>query len=151
MSVISPSQAQREHRCQGLSLQAVNNTTIATYGTCSLTLDLGLRLTFRQIFIIANIGTPILGVDFLNRNGLLVNMQRQHLIDPVTQLKVQGITCIDASSPSPSLLPKKPVSDYLTILLEFPSITRPYSGDLQIKHDVTHHIETTGSPVHART
>ena len=151
VSVIPPSQAQREHRCQGLSLQAVNNTTIATYGTRSLTLDLGLRRTFRWVFVIADVGTPILGADFLKHNGLLVNMRCQRLTDPVTQLKVQGITSLDASSPSPLLLSKKPVSDYETILSEFPSITRPYSGNLQIKHSVTHHIETAGPPVCART
>ena len=71
-------------------------------------------------------------------------------MDPVTQLNVHGIASLDASPPSPIRLSKKPTSDYEMILSQFPSITRPYSSNLQIKHSVTHHIETTGPPVCAR-
>lgn len=42
-SVIPPSPAERKHRQERSSLQAVNGTPIATYGSRSLTLDLGLR------------------------------------------------------------------------------------------------------------
>ena len=42
-------------------LQAVNNSPIRTYATRSLTLNLGLHRTFRWLFVIADITTPILG------------------------------------------------------------------------------------------
>ena len=42
VSAVPRSRTQQRVQCQGPSLQAVNNTTIKTYGTCSLTLDLGL-------------------------------------------------------------------------------------------------------------
>ena len=55
VSIVPPTPTDRLHRQTGPSLQAVNNTTIATYGTRSLTLNLGLRRTFRWIFVIANV------------------------------------------------------------------------------------------------
>ena len=60
VSVIPPSRSERNHKQDYLSLQAVNGTTISTFGTHSLTLDLGLRRTFRLVFIIASVKSPIL-------------------------------------------------------------------------------------------
>ena len=150
VSAVPRSRAHQRTQCQGPALQAVNNTTIATYGTCSLTLDLGLRRTFRWVFIIADVSKPILGADFLKHFGLLVDMRAQRLTDSATQLKVQGITSSVASSFVLSLLPQQPLSDFERILREYPSITCPYNNDVVIKHDVTHHIETKGPPVCAK-
>ena len=47
VSVIPPSPTERKHRQERSGLQAVNGTPIATFGSRSLTLDLGLRRTFR--------------------------------------------------------------------------------------------------------
>ena len=126
---------------KGPGLQAINKTTIATYGNCSLTLDLGLRRTFRWIFIIADVAKPVLGADFLQHYGLTVDMRTQRLTDRLTQLRVQGIASSVTSSLVLSLLPKQPKSDYEKILLDFPSITRPYNGNMEVKHDVTHHVD----------
>ena len=150
VSAIPRSHVQPRVTCQGPGLQAVNNTTIATYGTRSLTLDLGLRRTFRWVFIIADVSKPILGADFLKHYGLLVDMRSQRLTDSLTQLKVQGMTSSVTSSLVLSLLPQQPVTEYEKILRDFPSVTRPYNHDVEIKHDVTHHIETKGPPVSAR-
>ena len=73
VSSVPQSHTQQKHQCQGPSLQAVNNTRSSTYGTCSLTLDLGLRHTFRWVFIITDISKRILSVDFLKHYGLLVS------------------------------------------------------------------------------
>ena len=62
--VVPPSRTNHVHRQDSLTLQAVNNTTITTYGTRSLTLHFGLRRTFRWVFIIADVKNPILGADF---------------------------------------------------------------------------------------
>ena len=52
VSVIPPSATDRTKQ-DLFSLQAVNNTPIATHGNKLLTLNLGLRRPFRWIFIIA--------------------------------------------------------------------------------------------------
>ena len=80
VSVITPSVLKKQCQ-QELTLQAANNSSIATYGKKSLTLDLGLRRTFQWVFVTANVTVPILGADFLRHFGLLVDMQHHRLID----------------------------------------------------------------------
>ena len=109
VSVIPPSQYERRQPSDHFTLQAVNNTPIATYGTRSLTLDLGLRRTFRWVFVVANVKHPILGADFLRHFSLLVDMRHHHLADGLTQLSVQGVIC-SARSPSPTILPRESTS-----------------------------------------
>ena len=147
VSVIPPTSSQRKLRQDGFQLQAVNNSSIATYGNQSLTLDLGLRISFRWIFVIADVQSPILGADFLRHFGLLVDLRHSHLSDEVTQLKVQGILST-ISSPTPTLLPTQPATEFHAILVEFPELVNPYCQDQPVKH---HHIVTTGPPVRART
>ena len=106
VSVLPPSRTERKHPQDNLTLQAVNSSPIATYGTRSLTLDLGLRRTFRWVFILANVEQPILGADFLRHFNLLVDMTHTRLVDATTQLHIQGILS-KATSPHPSILPLK--------------------------------------------
>ena len=85
VSVIPPSAAERKHP-QTLQLQAVNHTSISTYGIRSLTLNLGLQCTFRWAFIVADVRKPILGADFLHNFSLLVDIKHHQLLDGLTQL-----------------------------------------------------------------
>ena len=150
VSVIPPSQGhRRRHPANHLTLQAVNNTPITTYGSRSLTLDLGLCRTFPWVFVVANVKHPILGADFLRNYSLLVDMQNQCLADSLTQLKVHGVLC-GITSHSPTLLPQRTTSVYDKLLAEFPTIIRPCLVNTPVKHDVKHHISTTGPPTTAR-
>ena len=63
---------------------------------------------------------------------------------------MQGIVS-QGISLSPTLLPRKPANASEAILAEFPAVTQPYSIGQPIKHDVTHHITTTGPPATGRT
>ncbi len=153
VSVVRPLHTERLLPRLDLNLQAVNNTAIASYGVRSLTLDLdfGLRRTFRWAFVIADVKQPILGADFLQHFGLLVDVRHNQLSDSATQLKVQGITSHTHTSPGISLLPKDPNNDFLALLSRFPTVTQASFSDCPRKHSVCHHIETTGSPVSSRT
>ena len=150
VSIIPPSRNEKAHRHDNFSLQAVNNTTITTYGTRSLTLYLGLRCTLRWVFIIADVKKPILGADFLRNFGLLVDVKHNRLSDTRTLLKVQGIVS-HTSSLRPSLHAREPENEFSALLAEFPAVPQAWSSERPVKHNVTHHIETTGSPVSART
>ena len=88
---------------------------------------------------------PILGADFLQRFGLLINTKRRQLSDATMQLHVQGILTSDPSS-SPTLRPRDSGDPYNKLLSEFPLLTQVCSPDNPILH-VTHHIEMTGHPV----
>ena len=151
VSVLPPSPSDRRHPPDKLSLMAVNNTPIATYGKRSLTLNLGLRRSLRWIFVIADVRQPIRGADFLRHFGLLVDMKQHQLMDSATHFHVQGILSTD-SSPHPSVCLKHTNDPYHSLLSEFPlpRLTRVCSPDSPILHDVTHHIETTGRPISAR-
>ncbi len=154
VSVIPPSRTERIiHRQENLSLQAVNNSAIATYGTRSLTLDLSLRHTFRWLFIIVDVRQPILSADFICNFRLLVDVRHKRLADTVTQLKVKGIAS-HTPSPSPSLRPSQPENDFSALLSEFLAVTQACSSECPVKHDVTHHWSTrcsTHSPTGSRT
>ena len=148
VSVIPPSHTD-QHTSDTLTLTAVNNTPICTYCKRSLTLNLGLRRSLPWIFIFADVQKPILGAAFLRHFALLVDMQNRKLIDSHTQLYIQGIIT-HVSSPSPSICPKNTPDPYLNLLAEFPALTQVCSPDTPVRHDLTHHIETTGPPVSAR-
>ena len=149
VSVIPPSSSDHTHVSDQLTLLAVNNTHITTYGTRSLTLNLSLRRKFQWIFIIASVQKPIIGADFLRHFGLLVDMSKRQLTDSSTLLRIHGIATQD-SSPSPYITPKNPDSPYLKLLSHFPAIMQVCSPNTAVKHDITHHIETTGPPAFAR-
>ncbi len=126
VSVIPLTLSKRKSPPDKLTLIAVNNTPITTYGKQSLTLNLGLRRSFSWIFIIADVQRPILGADFLRHFGLSVNMKHCRLSDAVTNLCIQGILSSD-SSPSPSIVPKTQNDPYLQLLAECPALTRLYT------------------------
>ena len=75
----------------GLTLQAVNNSPIMAFGNCSITLNIGLRRSFRWMFVIADVKHAILGADFLRRYNLLVDVKHNALIDTLTHLQVHGL------------------------------------------------------------
>ena len=60
-------------------LYAANSTKIATYGSKLISLDFGLRRAFVWNFVVADVSRPILGADFLERFGLLVDVKNQTL------------------------------------------------------------------------
>lgn len=160
VSIIPSSRIAHQSRQDDLNLHAVDGSSIMTCGTQSLTLKLGLRRTFRWIFILADVshpiigadfiladvGHPIIGADFLRHFGLLVDMKRSRHLDTITQLHVQGITTrMSSPHPVPNLHHSSSVYD--SILAEFPGFIQPCSYDHPAKHTVTHHIVTTGPPV----
>ena len=150
VSVLPATSADRRHPpLPDRSLSAVNGSSIATYGTRSLTVSLGLRRRFRWIFVVADVQQAILGADFLHFHRLNVDMRARSLVDGVTQLSCPAtIAHVSATRPSVNLTTvPEPVKDLLS---SFPSITRPYSAAVPVKHTVEHHLPTNGAPVHAR-
>ena len=149
VSVVPPSRTERLHQRQDINLQAVNNTKIATYGMRSVSLELGLRRTFRWVFVIANVKKPILGADFLHHFNLLVDMRHYRLLDGLTNLTVQG-TATREPRLSPKLQSCQPENKFTALLRDFPSVTQVSSSEQPVQHAVTHHIKTNGPPVSAR-
>ncbi|CAG9138302.1 unnamed protein product [Plutella xylostella] len=128
-------------------LYAANDTPINTYGERTPRLDLGLRRCFQWTFIVADVKTSILGADFLRNFKLLVDLHKKKLVDRITELAVDTI---EVRTSEESIYVISPDQVYHSILTKFPDILRPMSLKAPAKHDVIHHIETTGPPVYAK-
>ena len=147
VSVLPPS-ATEKRKPAPMILQAVNKSTISTFGEKSMTLDIGLRRSYRWIFIIADLPIPILGADFLAHFGLRVDVRNHKLIDTTTGLTLHGLQST-AVSPCPVFhIPAS--TPYNELLRKFPNISRPCYNESAVKHSVTHHIRTTGPSVFCR-
>lgn len=128
-------------------LFAANGTRIATYGTIAVHLNLSLQRAFKWHFTVADVKTPIIGMDFLCYFGLLVDLRNKRLIDSTTQLSSKGYA---DTNDEPSAKAIFGDSRYHWLLAEFPDLTRPPSfGKEKARHSVLHHIETT--PGHPST
>ena len=66
-----------------------------------------------------------------------------------TELQTEGIIS-HVVSLSPSFSLQHSTTEYAALLAEFPAVTKPCVSPQPVRHTVTHHICTTGSPVHAR-
>ena len=84
LSVIPPSLTNRRNLDPGFTLQAVNKTSISTYGRRLLSLNFGLRRNFSFVFVIADVSTALLGADFLDTFDLKVDVRRSRLENHAT-------------------------------------------------------------------
>ncbi|BHF83927.1 hypothetical protein SprV_0902707600 [Sparganum proliferum] len=149
ISVVPPTAADRRFPSPGLHLQAANCSPIPTFGSLSLTLNIGLRRSFAWIFVIADVPHAILGSDFLAEFDLLVDCRRARLLDRTTGLFVRGLTPFTAPT-NLSVLDTDIASLFRQLLLSHPNIINPKFRSGEVQHDVVHHIRTSGPPVFAR-
>ena len=131
------------HKCV-YELFAANSTTIATYGTIAVNLDLSLRRSFKWRMIVADVDTPIIGMDFLAFYGLLVDAKNKRLIDATTGLTTKGQAASGSYISVKTIMGK---TNYHCILAEFSDVTRPAGFEKECpKHDIKHYIKTTSGP-----
>ena len=111
--------------------------------------NFSLRRDFAWQFVVADVETPIIGIDFLAHYNLLIDPRNRRLIDATTNLSTYGKV---ANENLPSVKTVVGDSPYHRLLAEFPDLTRPAVFRRgTVKHSVVHHIETTpGSPVFSR-
>lgn len=112
-------------------------------GASPSTLNLGLRRDFSWRFVIAHVTMPIIGAEFLEVYGLIVDLRSKRLIDDITTLSTAG--CVVAGRPE-SVKALSGESTYHTILAEFPGVTRSSGGHRTTKHATCHYIRTTPGP-----
>lgn len=134
-------------RVSDFHLSAANGTNIKTFGINFLNLNLGLRRNFSHEFIIADVNKPILGADFLNKYGLVVDIQNKRLIDPTTKISVVTRTLIDNT--------QTPINfsidnEFGQLLRKYSSLTALPNFNHPVIHTVVHRIITTGRLPFAR-
>ena len=156
ISLLPRSAIKRKLKPQPLTLTAANSSSIATFGTHRVDLNLDLRREFSWDFTVADVNTAILGADFLAHFNLLVDLKNKQLIDAETRLSTTG-QLANVSIHSVSLVNSCPTAPgelgqrYLRLLDEFSDLTRTdgaaaYLPDLPVHHQ----IMTKGPPVFER-
>ncbi|GFT36307.1 transposon Ty3-G Gag-Pol polyprotein [Trichonephila clavipes] len=144
------SRTKTKGECQAsqYKLYAANGTEIPTYGLKILTLDLGLRRPFQWPFIIAKVERGIIGADFLQKFQLLIDLHNRKLIDGVTNLSIKGEVATIQENNDLSTVNR--ASKYFNLLKLYPDLTKPNLVNRVVKHEVKHHILTTGQPVYSK-
>nr|VZI26587.1 unnamed protein product [Spirometra erinaceieuropaei] len=146
ISVVPPPLSDCCFPSSGLYLQAVNSSTILTFGSLSLTLDIDLRRSFFGVFVVADVPHAILGSDFLAKFDLLVDCRRSRLLDRTTGLSVHSLTPFTTFS-NLSVLDTRTACPYRGLLLQHPN---PQFRSGEVQHDVVHYIRISGPPVFAQ-
>ena len=133
------------------NLQAANGTLIPCYGERSVTprfrLASGVR-PFPWVFLVAEVTFPILGADFLSHYNLMVDLRGQRVIEGDTGAATR-ISTISISAPAIKILPDT-ICPFRKLLHQYPALCMPINTHTQPKHNVRHHIETSGRPSHAK-
>ena len=125
------------------TLSAANGTIIHTFGTKLMEVSLGLRRSFKHVFVLASVDRPIIGADFLRDTGLLVDLANNRLIDTETTLYAIG-NVIKDSTPTP--LQCSINTEFGKLLDEFRDLLQPPDYHAPVKHNVQHYILTNGPP-----
>ena len=81
VSVLPATTSDCREKKKGSHLQAANGTYIPTYGTRTLSLDLGMDHKFTWTFIVSDVSKPFLVADFLHHSELLIDFACKCLIN----------------------------------------------------------------------
>lgn len=127
-------------------LFAANGSEIKTFGQKVVQVDLGLRRSFLWNFTIANVTHAILGADFLQHFGLLIDLANRRLIDKITKLCATGQL---RNLTTPSLTTIDTNCRYYHLLKEYIDITKTLPRKVDA-HQIQHHILTRGPPIAER-
>ena len=74
VSVLPPLAIDLPHKGKSRPLIAANGSEIATYGQRAMQLDFDLGRQYNWVFYVADVTTPILGVDFLGESKFIINI-----------------------------------------------------------------------------
>ena len=99
---------------------------------------------------VAGVVCPIIGADFLEHHDLIVHMKSRQLVDNVTKIAVNCITCENSAVAMLCPIQTKDANVpncVADIIAKFPSITESFSALIVPLHNTRHHIVTSGSPV----
>lgn len=142
ISLLPKSYCKKPIRNPNYDLSAANESVIHTYGDRVLTISIGFPQTFSHSFLIADVNRPIIGADFLNRFGLLVDVKNHRLLDSETLVSVAAVSRCH-SVPIPHLVSNAGYVEHLT--RAYPSVFAAPDYRASVMHSVVHRIDTKGN------
>jgi hypothetical protein len=99
-------------------------------------------------FLLADVRFPILGIDFLRHYKLVVDVYAEQLL-PRTAL-AQPVSGDVFAMQQQACKPAEEISEWDSILAEYPGVSQPFSVATKPAHGVEHVIETSGQPTTAK-
>jgi len=145
-------------------LTAANGSNIPVHGESQVDIVLsGLRRVYNWNCIVADISTPLIGADFLNHFGLVVNMKDFILYDKLTNASTMCIVEEGLYKDTQVLVVQEDVKSQETIsktqietdvwkklLQKYPNLEKPWEVEQGAKHNTKHYIETEGAPLYVK-
>ena len=110
-------------------------------------LDFGVERQYNRVSYVADVTTPILGVDFLGESKFIIKILNGSITDKCTNTTIiAASTKLSSNKNITTIIPR---SAHLALLDEFPSLlsTKPIQPP---KHNIVHRIRTIGGPVHCK-
>jgi hypothetical protein len=104
--------------------------------------------SFSWSFLLADVRFPILGIDFLRHHQLVVDVCSDRLLPRAALAHPVGGDVFTVARQA--CTPTAAVSEWDSILAEFPAVSQPFTVASKPAHGVEHSIETTGCPTTAK-
>ena len=123
-------------------LVAANGTRIPTFGYQQRKIKIG-NSSYTFLFIVTHVLRPILGIDFLQKFGMVLDLASRQLLHSAERTWFSGTR----SSIRGVNLVRSPWFRIRDILSGLPEVTDVASAPTSEKHQVQCHIETEGPPV----
>ena len=132
-----------------LRLTAANGRGIPSWGSRTLLLKFNSK-RFEWPFLLAAVDRPILGADFLRHHGLVVDLQGRQLLNAADMSVIRGSTARSSHQSSLYTALLAVPNPFHPLLAQFPELVGSDFANLNPKHCVEHHVETSGPPVFAK-
>ena len=135
-----------------VSLTTVNGEKIKCYGQANLEIGIpSLKRSFSWTFVVADITNPLIGFDFLNEFGLIIDCKNKTIYDPLTAAKKELI--LNTTSPVNVVINKVELPSFIqTSLDKYPEIISPHINKNNNYCGVYHRIDTGSHlPVFAKS
>ena len=150
---VLPSTASQRSLSPALHLYSANGIKIPVFSHKTMQVQLSLRRSFKWTFYVVAVSQELLGADFLQHFGIVVDVRHlalvdmRQLVDPLTSLTTHMLPTPGASA---CLTVIKADTQFAALLKRLPTLLQLYSTARPVKHYVMHLIETSGRPTHAK-
>ena len=139
---IWPTSPSSKHTLSNVWLSASNGTPIKVLGRQSREIHIGEK-SYSFVFYIAQVSRPILGIDFLQKFGMVLDLGHRRLLHSGSSTRFSSVT----SRISGINVVHVPHSPFTRLLLDFPEVTDTALASRTSRHGVECYINTTGPPV----
>jgi hypothetical protein len=131
----------------GPALRTANNMRMRCWGSRTAEVKI-VGASFLWSFLLADVRFPILGIDFLRHHQLVVDVYSDRFLPRAALAQPVGSDMFTVARQECRSVAA--VSEWDSILAEFPAVSQPFTVASKPAHGVEHSIKTTGRPTTAK-